>query len=47
MANPGQALAYKIGELSILELKDNFKGDIKEFHENILKHGPIPLFLLK
>jgi len=50
---PGQACAYKIGELKILELRkkakqisgDNF--DLKEFHEIILQNGAIPLNLLE
>jgi len=50
---PGQALAYKIGQLKILELKanaelafgDNF--DIKDFHHEILKRGALPLDTLE
>ena len=53
MANPGQALSYKIGQLKIRELRsraenklgDNF--DIKIFHERILESGCIPLKLLE
>lgn len=52
MANPGQALAYKIGQLKILELRhkaekelgDKFK--IGEFHNQVLETGCIPLQLL-
>ena len=46
---PGQALAYKIGQLKILELKDRSKDrlgekfDIKDFHHEILKNGALPL----
>lgn len=46
---PGQALAYKIGELKILELKGKAKSqlgskfDIKEFHKEWLRHGALPL----
>ena len=43
---PGQALAYKIGELKFKELKEKNKKDIKKFHHNILKFGSCPLFLL-
>ncbi|MFT4634666.1 MAG: hypothetical protein ACI854_001842 [Arenicella sp.] len=46
---PSQATAYKIGMLKILELRaaakvtlgDNF--DIREYHDEILKYGPLPL----
>ncbi|RLC52737.1 MAG: DUF885 domain-containing protein [Candidatus Cloacimonadota bacterium] len=50
---PGQACAYKIGELKILELRRKAKEklgndfDIKEFHEIVLKNGAIPLDLLE
>lgn len=46
---PGQALAYKIGQLKILELKNRSKEllgdkfDIKDFHHEILKNGALPL----
>jgi uncharacterized protein (DUF885 family) len=50
---PAQALAYKIGELKIKELKkyrqkklgDQF--DIREFHDQILDAGALPLSLLE
>lgn len=50
---PGQALAYKTGELKIKELRkkaeetlgDNF--DLKAFHDTVLKNGAIPLPLLE
>ncbi|MDA7810268.1 DUF885 domain-containing protein, partial [Flavobacteriaceae bacterium] len=45
MANPGQALSYKIGQLKIRELRSKAennlgdKFDIKVFHEKILESG--------
>lgn len=53
MANPGQALSYKIGQLKIRELRaraENQLGDkfdIKEFHREVLETGCIPLALLE
>ena len=50
---PGQALAYKIGQLKILELKADAElafGDsfnIKDFHHEILKRGALPLDTLE
>ncbi len=50
---PGQALAYKVGQLKILELKDRSKeklGDkfnIKDFHHEVLKRGAVPLDVLE
>ena len=53
MANPGQALSYKIGQLKIRQLRSKAeinladKFDIKIFHEKILESGCIPLKLLE
>ncbi|MDX1783396.1 MAG: DUF885 family protein, partial [Aequorivita vladivostokensis] len=53
MANPGQALAYKIGQLKILELRHKAEkelGDkfqIGEFHNQVLETGCVPLKLLE
>jgi len=50
---PGQATAYKIGMLKILELRAKAKNalgdqfDIREFHEVVLSHGAIPLTILE
>ena len=53
IAWPGQALAYKIGQLKILELRNKAervlgdKYDIKDFHHEVLKRGSLPLELLE
>ena len=53
MAIPGQALAYKIGQLKIRELRNMAEErlgdafDVKAFHLEILKDGPMPLSMLQ
>ena len=53
IAWPGQALAYKMGQLTILKLRDEAKAqlgdkfDIKKFHDEILNGGAMPLDLLQ
>src|SRR5438093_11658259 len=53
IAWPGQALAYKMGQLTILKLRDEAKAqlgnkfDIKAFHDEVLNGGSMPLDLLQ
>ena len=50
---PGQATAYMIGKLKIMELRSRAKTelgtayDIREFHDVILKNGPVPLSIME
>ncbi len=52
IAYPGQALAYKLGQLKILELRARAKSelgdkfDIRAFHDEILNGGALPLDVL-
>jgi len=53
MAIPGQALAYKIGQLKIRELRTYAEGqlgdafDVRDFHTQVLMDGPMPLSMLE
>lgn len=53
IARPAQALAYKMGQLKIRELRERARTklgarfDIKAFHDEILNGGPLPLDLLE
>lgn len=50
---PGQALAYKIGELKFKEMKKRAqdklqaKFDIRDFHKEVLGHGALPMDILE
>jgi uncharacterized protein (DUF885 family) len=53
IAIPGQALAYKLGQLKILELRARAEKelgqrfDIRQFHEQVLMTGALPLTVLE
>lgn len=53
IAMPGQATAYMIGKLKIVEIRERLrkelgeKFDIKGFHDEILKDGPVPMNVLE
>lgn len=50
---PGQALAYKVGQLKIRELRSQAeqrlgpKFDVRDFHDVVLRNGVLPLDLLQ
>jgi uncharacterized protein (DUF885 family) len=52
MAVPAQALCYKVGQLTIISLRDKYKKqlgskfDIAAFHDEFLKDGCLPLTIL-
>ena len=53
MLTPGQATAYKVGMLKILELREKARTalgdqfDIRGYHELVLSNGAVPLNVLE
>ena len=53
ITDPGQASSYLVGKLQILDILDDYKKvtgdkfDLKDFHDRLLKHGTIPLALVR
>ena len=53
MAIPGQALAYKVGQLKIRAIRDDAEArlgdrfDVRDFHTQVLKDGAMPLSILE
>jgi uncharacterized protein (DUF885 family) len=53
IANPGQALGYKIGQIRIREMRNKAEKalgsrfDIKEFHSQVLSDGALPMDILE
>ncbi|QCZ94114.1 DUF885 domain-containing protein [Salinimonas iocasae] len=53
IALPGQATAYMIGKLKIMELRDKAQQELGDkftfagFHDEVLKDGPVPLSVLE
>ena len=53
MVMPGQATTYKIGMITLLELRQKAQDqlgdqfDLKDFHTVVLQNGALPLYILE
>jgi len=53
IVNPGQACAYKVGQLKLIELRERARQrlgsrfDIRRYHDVVLENGSLPLSLLE
>ncbi|MTI41922.1 DUF885 domain-containing protein [Fulvivirga lutimaris] len=53
MVTPGQAVSYKVGEQTIIRLREEARAklgdkfDIREYHDEVLRYGALPLKILE
>lgn len=53
IADPGQALAYKLGQLKLIEMRERAEQelgdafDVRAFHDQVLSQGAVPLTVLE
>lgn len=46
-STPTQPMSYVIGKKQVMELKKEYKGSLKEFHDKLLSFGSIPVKLIR